>query len=241
MSLDAASLLAAWECGAAQPPAARALSLLEAAGPQAGREQLAAMSIGERDAQLMALRERWIGTDVECLSRCTQCDELIELNFALTQLRVGHAQPDTSFAVELDGHELQLRLPNSADLLALQGECDAAAARRRLLARCVLDMRPAGDAALLETLPEAVIEAVEQRMAELDPQAEVLLDVSCPNCGHRSQAPFEIEHYLWSELDAWARELLRDVHRLAGAYGWREIDILAMSPIRRRAYLDLIG
>ena len=34
---------------------------------------------------------------------------------------------------------------------------------------------------------------------------------------------------------------LRDVHTLASTYGWREADILALSPWRRQYYLALIA
>jgi hypothetical protein len=34
---------------------------------------------------------------------------------------------------------------------------------------------------------------------------------------------------------------LREVHTLAWAYGWREADILAMSPARRQFYIELVG
>jgi hypothetical protein len=33
--------------------------------------------------------------------------------------------------------------------------------------------------------------------------------------------------------------MLYDVHALASAYGWREADVLAMSPMRRQVYLEL--
>jgi hypothetical protein len=35
--------------------------------------------------------------------------------------------------------------------------------------------------------------------------------------------------------------MVREVHRMASAYGWREADILAMSAFRRQRYLELIG
>ena len=35
--------------------------------------------------------------------------------------------------------------------------------------------------------------------------------------------------------------LLRQVHTLAMAYGWREIDILSMSALRRQVYLEMLG
>jgi hypothetical protein len=34
---------------------------------------------------------------------------------------------------------------------------------------------------------------------------------------------------------------MRQVHTLALAYGWREIDILAMSSWRRQAYLEMLS
>ena len=41
--------------------------------------------------------------------------------------------------------------------------------------------------------------------------------------------------------DAWALRTLAEVHRLASAYGWREQDILALSPARRQLYLGMVG
>jgi hypothetical protein len=42
-------------------------------------------------------------------------------------------------------------------------------------------------------------------------------------------------------LTTWVRRLLREVHTLALAYGWREADILNMSARRRRFYLEMAG
>ncbi|MFE6990250.1 hypothetical protein ACFVFN_19020, partial [Streptomyces pharetrae] len=72
-----------------------------------------------------------------------------------------------------------------------------------------------------------------------DPAADVTLNVACPECGRATRAELDIASYLWTELDAWARDLLLDVHLLATAYGWSEPEILALSPLRRRYYLEL--
>ena len=77
-------------------------------------------------------------------------------------------------------------------------------------------------------------------MALVDPQADVQLALSCPACGQQWRATFDVVSFLWDELDAWARRLLREVHTLASAYHWREADILAMSRWRRQYYLDLV-
>jgi hypothetical protein len=78
-------------------------------------------------------------------------------------------------------------------------------------------------------------------MAASDPVAEVLLDLRCPLCAHSWQALFDIASFLWMEISAHARRLLREVDALARAYGWGEAEILGLSATRRQAYLELIG
>ncbi|HKI06204.1 MAG TPA: phage baseplate protein, partial [Thermoanaerobaculia bacterium] len=137
--------------------------------------------------------------------------------------------------------ELSFRLPNSLDLAALAEDKDLDGARRRLLGRCLLTARNAeGQEVPLDRLPETALQAVSGRMAEADPQGDVELGLSCPACGHAWRAAFDIASFFWTEIDAWARVLLHEIHLLASAYGWREADILALSPWRRRAYLELI-
>ena len=89
--------------------------------------------------------------------------------------------------------------------------------------------------------PPNVATAIARCLGELDPQAEVLLDMVCPDCGTQWQALFDIASFLWTELDAWAHRTFIEVHRLAWTYGWREADILALSPLRRQRYLQMIG
>ena len=55
-ALSAAELLSVWERGTGQPPHERALSLLAAACPESSRDELAILSIGERDKRLLTLR-----------------------------------------------------------------------------------------------------------------------------------------------------------------------------------------
>jgi hypothetical protein len=90
-------------------------------------------------------------------------------------------------------------------------------------------------------VPDQILDAVEQRMAQLDPQAEVCLDLSCPECDHRWQMNFDIANFVWSQVVATARRVLREVDLLARTYGWSEDHVLALSPFRRQAYLDLAG
>jgi hypothetical protein len=237
---DTTELLRVWEQGAGKPAAIRALMLMTAVSPERDGGALARWNIGRRDRLLLNLRDTLFGPDIHCLTDCTRCGEPIELDFRIDDIRVPHGEPGRAYHAAADGYEVQFRLPDSTDLLALEGELPAQA-ERRLLARCVVDAwTKEGDVEAI-TLPDAVLSAVSREMSEADPQAEILLEVSCPACSSVSPAPFDIVSHLWAELDAWARRMLREVHALALVYGWSEAEILRMSPARRRTYLDLIG
>ena len=75
----------------------------------------------------------------------------------------------------------------------------------------------------------------------VDPAAAAVINLDCPGCGRRWSAPFELAEFVWTEVDRCARRLLADVHTLASAYGWREADVLAVSPARRAFYLQWCG
>ena len=54
------------------------------------------------------------------------------------------------------------------------------------------------------------------------------------------EASVDVGSFVWEEIAAEARRVVHEVDRLARAYGWREADILAMTPARRRTYLALV-
>jgi hypothetical protein len=84
------------------------------------------------------------------------------------------------------------------------------------------------------------VAAVAEAMGRADPQAAAEIALTCPACAHRWTVAFDAGAFLWAEIQAWAQQILRDVHTLAAAYGWNEAEILALPPARRRAYLDLV-
>jgi hypothetical protein len=230
--LSAQELLDAWERGLGEPPVQRALILLGAACPEAAPEDLARESVGRRDARLLTLREWTFGPRLVSLASCPLCAERLETAFDVAEIRV-ESHEEGPLKLRLSGGELTFRLPNSTDLLALTSAGSVDGARRRLLDRCLFD-------AEADDLSEEDLLAVARRMAEADPQGDIELSLSCPACGHSWLASFDIATFFWTEVDAWARVLLHEIHLLASAYGWREADILALSPWRRRSYLELI-
>jgi len=241
-SLSAAELLNVWEQGQGQLPVQQALILLAAACPEAPPDALAALRIGRRDAGLLTLREWTFGSQLVSLAVCPSCGERLELAFDVADIRAVDDGPDEPLSLSVAGCEVAFRLPNSLDLVAVVDVGDAEASRRLLLERCVLAVERAGDAGAhsVDALPSEVVAAIVARMAEADPQADVQLALVCPACGQPWQAAFDIVSFFWSEINAWAIRVLRDVHALASAYGWREADILALSPWRRQCYLEMV-
>jgi len=243
-SLSPAEVLEVWERGQHQTPVERALTMLAAACPGASHETLAALSIGQRDSCLIALREKLFGQRLTSLTDCPACGERLEMSFSVVDVRASsNAEPLTMVSVERSGYELRLRLPNSLDLLELAGCPSPAEMRGRLFEQCVLSIRHhdrTESVALTAKMPAEVIDAAIDQIAQADPQADVQVDLTCPCCGHEWQAGFDIVSYLWSELHARAIHLLREIHLLASAYGWRELDILNMSSWRRECYLEML-
>jgi hypothetical protein len=252
-SLTAAELLNVWERGQTEPPVRQALALLAAACPETPPDEIARLAIGRRDRLLLELRERTFGPRLVSVAACPACGERLEVEVAVRDLLVEGADAadpadgpgEASRDLEADGWHVRFRPPHSLDMLALtEGgpDRDAGAARQRLLAGCLLGARtPDGGEADAGDLPESVLLAVAGAMAAADPQAEIELALTCPACAHAWLALFDIVSFFWTEIDAWARVLLQEIHVLASAYGWREPDILALSPWRRRAYLEMLG
>jgi hypothetical protein len=248
--LSASELLAAWERGLGRSSVERALTLLSAAG--ATPEEAARWPIGRRDRGLLALRERTFGPRLISRSVCAACGGELETAFTVDQIAGGpapaadapdgpeHGPAPAEHEWSGYGYRVELRLPDSRDLAEL-GRHDepVESSRRRLLERCVVAAHRDGRRVPAARLPKRVARAIGERLAAIDPHADIEVSSVCPGCGEVWCAPFDVVEFFWTEIDAWARRLVRDVHTLARAYGWSEGEILALSPLRRQCYLDL--
>jgi hypothetical protein len=238
IGLQATRALDLWERAQQLTPVQRAVELATAADPQATRDEVAALPLGQRDARLLALCDASGGPLLDAVARCPACGECVE--FAPPAAQLLAAQPAVPSALECDGFVVRWRPPDSRDVAAAAAASDAAAAHALLLERCVL--AAAGDDGEVGAadLPAAVRVALEQSIAAADPLAEVLVDLTCPACGGAFVADLDVAGLVWAELDRGARELLGEVDDLARAYGWTEPEVLALSDRRRAAYLRLV-
>ena len=232
--LTEAGLLAVWENGQGQGRVRRALLLAAAGG--ADPATVADLPLGTREEFVLALRQQCFGDTFGCVVSCPACGEELELELAPDDVRV--AATGGERRLDHDGFGIEFRPLTSRDLLAIR--TDGEPARRALLGRCVTSATRGGHAVNTTELPDGVLDALAAALSTLDPQADVLLPLDCAECAHEWTARFDAADYLWAELDAYARRLLLDVHQLASAYGWSEDQVLAVSPVRRQAYLELV-
>lgn len=235
--LSARDIVQAWEWGQEQHLIDRALLLLTLAQPELSLSQAAALTIGQRNVRLLTLREQTLGRQLQGVATCPVCQTALE--FALNVDDIRGPEPVVTYGqVEAAGCVVNFRLPTSTDLAFIVGLSDAGTARRRLVERCIEAASADGLAITPQQLPDSVVVAVLQGMVELDPEAETRFDLVCAACGHLWSALFDITAFFWTELQALAQRLLQDVTTLARTYGWREVDILAMSNARRAYYLE---
>jgi hypothetical protein len=224
IALDDLHLFDTWDRAAALSRPWRELALLESAsGIPVG--ELARLTIGERDRLLLALRIGTFGNRLECETRCPACDARLELSFNASSLMVPVREiNEADLEISVDDAIVRFRLPDSNDI--------AAALRGEDLAQRVLHSPDSHPSRLRTTLAA--------RIAELDPQSEISLDLNCGACGHQWQSPFDPAAFLFREVEAHVARLTNEVHQLARAYAWSEESILAMGATRRRRYLSLV-
>jgi hypothetical protein len=207
----------------------------EVSGPVPLPGKAASLPSADRDRLLCAIYRNTYGSRISGTVACASCGKAFDLDFDLIKLQAalqpaGVAYPkfanDQMAFVMADGRSF--RLPTGEDELAVW-HLPADKALAELLQRCVLE----GDPHLAPQSVQAVMEAVA-------PLLDVELTGHCPECGHYQAIHFDIQSFLLSALQAEKPRLMREVHRLATAYGWPLGEILNLSRSQRRAYVKLI-
>src|SRR5262249_33315899 len=132
--MNSMTLLNAWEQGLCQSAPARALLLLASAWPERSAAEWARASIGERDRNLLRLREELFGPRLEATGVCPRCGERVEMGFTTQEIAppapASPASLTAHFRAESSGYVVQYRLPTSSDVLE-------ASDARELLQRCI--------------------------------------------------------------------------------------------------------
>ena len=243
-ALTATRLLDAWEATLGQPHAAGSLALLAACRGYDAHE-VARWSVTARDRALFDLRIELFGASAGAVVDCPQCAERLDVELDLAALRPVDVSLAPVACGELagtvDGYNVVAHRPSTDDVLAACATAGEAAAPTALLRRCLTSVSDPGGVELDPATIDAELEAALQAwMSEQLDGADVVLAMVCSACGQAVEAPFDIATFLLADVEAWAGQLLGEVHELATAYGWTESDVLALSARRRSRYLELI-
>lgn len=215
--------LALWENGAADHPLDRALGLIEAV-EGTPRAEAAMLSIDQRDRALYRIVETLFGSRIDLVATCTECGAETSLAFSAGDaLAVPPPEP-----MLLGDGAAACRLPSSKDL----AEALAAPEPQRALVAAIVGV---------ESPAPELVAAAEGMLSECGGLCDLSLAHSCAECGSEGTTPFDILDYLWRRITAEARRQLRDVHLIAGAYGWTSDAILQLTPQRRAAHAALIA
>lgn len=236
-ALDGHALLALWEDALAQPEALRGDAVLR----HACGEDTPALTLGERNRQLAALHSQLFGRGLDLLSHCPSCGTVAQFSGDCAALidEGRAAQGEPPLRIEADGYTLAFRLPGAADVQAAAAQGEGEVFARHLLERCVLACTRGGAPCAPHALPLAVLDRLSQRIEALDPAASVSFALACPHCTARWDARLDFGGLLWMKLQAAAERLLLDIDTLARSYGWSESEVIALSPTRRAAYLQM--
>ncbi|AQS66298.1 hypothetical protein [Streptomyces pactum] len=238
--LTEANVLEVWEGGLDSTPTARALLIASMTMASRGEPDVADLPLSSVNTLLLDLRCGAFGDVLPCTTDCPACGDGLDVTVAAEELRPAAAGGRTGEAAAVPatatlttgGFTISYRALTGRDVRAV--DPTAPGARRTLVRRCVLSVSPPVD-----DLPDDVLDALAPRLAELDPGADTVLTLDCPQCEHRWEAALDIADHVWADVSGYARRVLHDVHALARAYGWSEADVLSVSPARRRFYLEV--
>lgn len=196
----------------------------DADGP-IGAEASEALSFGDREVLLRAIHAATFGAVIDSQIACqAECGETIAFSLDLDALTAAPPEPGPVHSIRVGRRRISCRVPTGADVRQALRHAGAAA---ETLALACTD----GQAGASEGLARA--------LAELDPNAECALSLACPQCGGVTTVwldGFELLRRAITEEGG----ILRQIDRLARAYGWSEAAILALPRDRRRLYCSLV-
>lgn len=229
MSLaDPELLLRVWEAASTAPPLARPAVLAAGLDVEGALDlplaELTALAAGAwRDA---------FGDRVDGVAVCGACGERLDVSVPVDAL--SEVPAATSVHVDTPGGGVVVRSLTLRDLLGAAGAADPAEALWTATVRDD-DDRPVAMSAVDATARAAIDEAAEV----LAGSAGLTVACGCPHCASPVRAPLDLGALLWERIQARVPAVLGEVAELAMAFGWSQHDVLAMSPVRRAAYLEL--
>ncbi len=214
------------------------------------REVIGSLTLGDRDALMLHLRASTLGPGIDAVLVCPSagCGQRMDLELPVSDLLLP-PYPErkrtyrTVIKTQGSCKTFRFRLPTVEDQekACLLASNDAAAAAELILKNCLLGGVDGEAADRVDEVTPTERLALARAMAELDPQAEIRLNLKCPECGSPFDFVFDPVDFFFRELADDRQRLYREVHLLALHYHWSEREILDLTRNKRRLYLGLLA
>lgn len=241
--ISAEQLLLIWQQVHSYSMLPKTLLLLEMITPESKKTDVGLLSIGQRDTRLLQLRKYLFGSTLHNTTICPECNTKMEWDMDLQDLiiqEVDNSEFSLEHTIEVDNFKIRFRLPNSKDILMILSKDDDKSKSNALINNCILEIKAINSNNKIKSIPKKIIRTLAEKIPELDPAADIRMNITCPSCENRWMVVFDIMSYLWWEIDNWVQKTLQEVYILASAFGWSEKDILNMDAERRHIYIGMI-
>lgn len=202
---------------------------------------LSSLPLGVRARRLLELRQAFFGDHLKLSAHCPNCGAPFEFATDIGEILAVDLLPKESRSqISVGDVTLEVRPLNANDLTSLPASMTMEAARLFLASRCLVgvfdeDGREIEGSDMGALQPDWV-DALDNALQEQDPLSTLIYCLDCLDCQKAWRAQFDVTDLLWQELEVENAMVIEEIHLLAAHYGWREADIVAIPPVRRRAY-----
>jgi hypothetical protein len=219
------------------------------------KEIIRHLTVGDRVALILHLRRLTFGDKMQCTIVCLACKEAMSLDlYTSNLLQPAILQARSEYVIDTKNFVLTLRPVTGADQEALFEKDNNDGDDRnnnnnnnnnnaqfneseRLARSCIVSSHPP----LPDKLTGDLLDITSSKLEELDPQADIVLEIRCPGCQHTFQTSFNVEDFIFQEIYSRRKQLEREVHWMAFNYHWNEDSILSLPITKRKRYVELIN
>jgi len=202
-------------------------------------EMIRNLSIGDRVYLLLQVRRLTFGDTMQCILVCPSCTQVISFDMDVKKLLEPKIRPWKKDVFTIGGYTVKIRPLRGVDEESLleNDNSDKSVHTEYLVRSCIISSNPP----LPKKLADDFILQISEKLEELDPMADIVLDLSCPSCSNSFNASFPVEEFIFQEISTRLHQHDREIHWLAFNYHWDEEKILSLPLQRRKKYVDLIN
>jgi hypothetical protein len=196
------------------------------------------LTLGDRAILIIQIRAALLGEKIHALLNCPFCKESLSFELSSKSLAPQSiANPVVAYPLKFENFLLMVKPVTGAVLEAIAESSSINYSIEQLARLCIVSSKPV----LPEKLSDELLATVSSKLREIDPQADIVLNLVCPVCNRPFQVPFEIEEYFFNEMAGRLGQLEREIHWIALNYHWSEKEILSLPIAKRKRYIELIN